>query len=185
MSIPHGTSRTVPARLLAARRRLEGGSKAARRRLEGGEGAHEWAGYALAALAVLRIAWGCVGSRHARFCDFFPTPARLRRYLGRFPPDHEAWPGHNPLGALMVLVLWFMLLLTAVSGWMQEFDAFWGEEWLQRLHELTADAVMIAVTIHVAAVLLMQRLTAAPLIRAMITGRREAWRGCPQRALRT
>ena len=142
--------------------------------LEGGESAHEWVGYALAALVFVRIVWGFVGSQHARFRDFLSTPVRLRQYLERFPPDHRAWPGHNPLGALMVLFLWFMLLLTAASGWMQELDAFWGEEWPQCLHEYAADAVMIAVVVHVAAVLLMQRLTGVSLVRTMISGRRDS-----------
>ena len=87
--------------------------------LEGGESAHEWVGYALAALVFVRIVWGFVGSRHARFRDFLPTPVRLRQYLGRFPPDHRAWPGHNPLGALMVLFLWFgrfSLPVTILAG---------------------------------------------------------------------
>ncbi len=78
------------------------------------------------------------------------------------------------MGALMILFLLFMLLVTVLSGWMQELDAFWGEEWPQRLHEYAADAVMVAVVVHVAAVLLMQRLTGVALIRTMITGRREA-----------
>lgn len=142
--------------------------------LEGGERAHEWAGYALGAVVILRIVWGFVGSRYARFREFLPTPARLRHYLAHFPDNHGDRPGHNPVGALMILFLLVMLLVTALSGWLQELDAFWGEEWPQRLHELAADAVMVAVVVHVAAVLLMQRLTGVALIRAMITGRREA-----------
>ncbi|HSX95551.1 MAG TPA: cytochrome b/b6 domain-containing protein, partial [Hydrogenophaga sp.] len=49
--------------------------------LEEGETPHEWAGYAAAVLVLLRVAWGFVGTRHARFADFWPTPARLRAHL--------------------------------------------------------------------------------------------------------
>ena len=62
------------------------------------------------------------------------------------------------------------LLLTALTGWLQETDRFWGEEWVQRLHEVAADTVMVAVALHVAAVLLMQRLSGKPLLRAMFRG---------------
>lgn len=140
--------------------------------LEGGETPHEWAGYAVAALVLARIGLGLFGRGHARFATFWPTPARLARYLRRFPHGHEEWPGHNPLGGLMILFLLAMLLVTAFSGWLQETDAFWGEEWVQRLHAWSADAVMVAVVVHVLAVLVMPRLTGVPLLRAMITGRR-------------
>ena len=71
--------------------------------LEEGETPHEWAGYLAAALVVARIAWGFIGSRHARFSDFFPTPTRLVAHLRAMrsgAPEHH-W-GHNPLGALMM-----------------------------------------------------------------------------------
>ena len=35
---------------------------------------HQWLGYAALSLAVLRIGWGFVGSRHARFGDFVRSP---------------------------------------------------------------------------------------------------------------
>lgn len=140
--------------------------------LQGGDAPHEWAGYAVLALVTARMALGLLGRGHARFADFWPTPGRLARYLRRFPRAHDEWPGHNPLGALMVLFLLIMLLVTGMSGWLQEADMFWGEEWLQRLHEWSADAVMAAVAVHVLAVLLMQRLTGVALVRAMVTGRR-------------
>lgn len=140
--------------------------------LRGGDARHEWAGYAVLALVTARIGLGVFGGGHARFADFWPTPGRLARYLRRFPPAIDEWPGHNPLGALMVLFMLLMLLVTGVSGWLQETDMFWGEEWVQRLHEWSADAVMAAVALHVLAVLLMQRLTGVALVRAMVTGRR-------------
>lgn len=140
--------------------------------LAGGDAAHEWAGYAVLALVLARIGLGLFGHGHARFAEFWPTPSRLARYLRRFPEGHAEWPGHNPLGGLMILFLLLMLVVTAVSGWLQDTDAFWGEEWVQRLHELSADAVMVAVVVHVLAVFLMQRLTGVPLLRTMITGRR-------------
>lgn len=143
--------------------------------LEAGDPPHEWAGYAIATLVVLRVIWGFTGSYNARFRNFWPTPARLRQHWRqlherRFDPAE----GHNPLGALMILLMLWLLLLTAISGWMQELDAFWGEDWVQMLHTWSADALMIAVVIHVSAVVAMSRISGLALIRTMITGHRRA-----------
>ena len=136
--------------------------------LEGGEDWHARAGYGVAALVLWRIGYGLFGRGPAAFRAFWPTPARLRRYRAVFPDRDGEFSGHNPAGALMILFLLAGLLLTALTGWLQETDRFWGEEWVQRLHEIAADAVMVAVALHVSAVLLMQRLSGKPLLRAMV-----------------
>lgn len=78
---------------------------------------HDWAGYAVLGLIAVRIAWGFVGTRYARFSDFVHRPAvvlghardmlsgRARRYLG-----------HNPLGGVMILALLASLLASGVTG---------------------------------------------------------------------
>ncbi len=43
--------------------------------------AHVYVGYAVAAALGLRILWGLIGTRHARFVDFVPSPRRLLDYL--------------------------------------------------------------------------------------------------------
>lgn len=136
-----------------------------------GETLHQWSGYGAAALVLMRIVWGFVGSTHARFSDFFPTPARLREHLAqlrrREVPQHL---GHNPLGALMMLALMALVIALGITGWMQGTDAFWGEEWLQELHELLARALQLLVALHVLAAIVMSRLEKVDLVRAMITG---------------
>lgn len=144
--------------------------------LEEGEGPHEWVGYLASALVVARVVWGFVGSRHARFSDFFPTPARVFAHLrsmrsGQWP--HH--PGHNPLGALMILLLMGLVLSLGLTGWMQGTDRFFGEEWLQELHEWLAHALIISVGVHASAALLMGRLERTRLVKAMITGVKERY----------
>lgn len=144
--------------------------------LEEGEAPHEWAGYLTTALVVARIVWGFIGSRHARFADFFPTPARLRRHLRGLRSgqvDHH-W-GHNPLGALMMLLLMGLVLALGLTGWLQGTDAFFGEEWLQDLHEWLAHALLIAAGLHAAAAIVMGRIERTRLVRAMVTGVKERY----------
>lgn len=141
--------------------------------LEAGETAHRWVGYSVAALLALRLVWGFVGPRNARFASFLPTPARLRRHWRQLRSrEFDPREGHNPVGALMIVFLIAALALTAISGWMQGLDYFWGEDWVEQLHEYAANTLMLAVAVHVAGVLVMSRLSGLRLIRTMISGRR-------------
>lgn len=139
--------------------------------VDDGERVHQWIGYAASALVLARIVWGFVGTRHARFSDFWPTPARLRAHLADLLAGrHGAQVGHNPLGALMMLALLAVVLALGASGWLQTTDAFWGEEWLQELHEELAEALLGLAGVHVAAALLMSRVERTNLVAAMVSG---------------
>lgn len=150
--------------------------------LEAGDDAHEWVGYVLAALLLARIVWGFIGPQNARFADFWPHKAALRDNLQRFAEYQQAHRNnshHSPLAGLMVLFLLFGLVLTSVSGWMQELDAFWGEDWVQNLHAWSANTVMAAVVIHVLAVLVIQLRYRVPLVRDMLIARKRASDSAP------
>ncbi|MDR2990784.1 MAG: cytochrome b/b6 domain-containing protein [Burkholderiaceae bacterium] len=72
-------------------------------------------GYAALTLVVFRIVWGFIGGYWSRFVRFFPTPARVLRYLkGQARPEDQA--GHNPLGAFSVFALLLLMVAQAVTG---------------------------------------------------------------------
>ena len=132
---------------------------------------HRWLGYGVAALILGRVVWGVIGSPHARFSNFFPTPARVKSYLqALWRGEHPVVVGHNPLGALMIIALLVMLSLLTVSGWMIGLDVFWGIDWPGEIHEALAEVIHVLVGIHVAAVVLSDTLFDEGLLRAMITG---------------
>lgn len=144
--------------------------------LEAGETAHEWTGYTASALVLLRLVWGFVGGRHARFADFFPTPQRLGRHLQALRRGEQPhYDGHNPLGALMMLALMVLVLSLGLTGWLQTTDAYWGEEWLMELHEWLANGLLLAAGLHATAAIVMGRLERTRLIRAMITGHKQRY----------
>ena len=144
--------------------------------LEEGETPHEWAGHLAAALVVARIVWGFIGSRHARFADFFPTPACLRRHVRALLAGRaEHHRGHNPPGALMMLLLMTLVLALGITGWMQGTDRYFGEAWLQDLHELLAHALLLSAGAHAAAALAMGYIERTRLVKAMVTGVKERY----------
>lgn len=84
-----------------------------------GEGsiAHIYAGYTLAALLALRLLWGVIGTKPARFASFPPSPARALAHIRAIRAgEHEKHTSHNPLGALMAYALWGVLGVIIASG---------------------------------------------------------------------
>ncbi|MBL0944913.1 MAG: cytochrome b/b6 domain-containing protein [Hydrogenophaga sp.] len=144
--------------------------------LEEGDPPHEWAGYTAAGLVGLRVLWGFIGPRHARFADFWPTPLRLREHLAALGRgEHPHTPGHNPLGALMMLALMGLVLLLGFTGWLQGTDRFWGNEAVQELHEGLAEALLWLAGLHAVSALIMGRLERTRLVKAMVTGVKERY----------
>ena len=143
--------------------------------LEDGGRAHEVIGYAVAAVLVVRIVWGFVGTRHARFKDFVPSLSRLREYLTLMAQGREPRQiGHNPAAAVMMLVLMALLAAVSITGWMATLDAFWGVEWVEELHEWVAEAILWLALIHAAAALYESYRHGENLVWAMVTGRKRA-----------
>ncbi len=141
--------------------------------LDEGDSPHEWVGYFLGVLLVLRIIWGFIGPHNARFINFFPTLTCIKKHLSDLRDgtvDQEE--GHNPLGGAMVITLMLMLAVVSMSGWMLTWDIFWGSSLMEEIHDISANVTMILVVIHVAAIIVMGRFTQIPLIRTMVTGKR-------------
>lgn len=142
---------------------------------------HVTLGYTMAALVALRIVWGFVGTRHARFADFVRGPAAAWRYVvallnGR--PEHHA--GHNPAGALAIVALLAGIGVTAASGW-ATYDEL-GGHWLEELHEGAANFLLVLVGVHLAGVVVGSLAHRENLVAAMFTGRKHA---PPQEAIRS
>lgn len=84
---------------------------------EGGSLTHVWLGWALMALLLLRLVWGVLGPREARFSAFPPNPlAALRHLRGLLSGQVREHPSHNPAGALMVYAFWALLGVMTVTG---------------------------------------------------------------------
>jgi cytochrome b len=140
---------------------------------------HAWTGYAACGLIFARVIWGFIGTRYARFTDFFPTFSRLKAHFVAMRNRHASSltrvVGHNPLGALMMFALIGLVLALGVTGYLMGTDEYWGEEWLENLHTWLANTLIAAIFVHVAAAIIMSRLERVNLIRAMVTGMK-TWR---------
>ena len=79
---------------------------------------HVYAGYYILGVVAVRILWGFVGTKHARFGGFIASPAAVLDYLKGFvgAGSGRQYLGHNPAGGWMVIALLLSLLATGISG---------------------------------------------------------------------
>jgi len=140
---------------------------------EEGDALHRWMGYAVLALIGIRLLWGFIGTRYARFDDWVPRRGQVREYLReRLAGRSRRRLGHNPAAAVMILSLMGGVTLVGLTGWLQTTDAFFGAEWLEELHEVLAYGVLALVGLHVLAAIGESFHYRENLVRAMVTGRK-------------
>ena len=135
------------------------------------ESFHDAVGYAAGALVGLRVVWGFLGPRYARFAQFVRSPGTVIDYLRAIKDGSESrYIGHNPAGGAMIVVLLAAMAATAVSGWLLTTDAFWGSTVMQHGHSLLAHGVLALVVLHLVGVILASMRHRENLVRAMIVG---------------
>jgi len=141
---------------------------------EPGEDWHTWLGYYATAWLGIRVVWGFVGPRSARWQDFWPTSVRLRAHASALlhrRPYHRL--GHSPIGALVMLLMMACIGTLALSGFaMQEVDALWGADWPMWIHEWAANGLAALVLLHVSAALFESLRLNENLPLSMLTGKR-------------
>jgi cytochrome b len=168
---------------------------------EGGS-VHIALGWAGMALLLLRLIWGFVGPREARFASFPPNPmAALRHLGGLLRGKAPQYPSHNPAGALMAYALWACLAVLMLTGLgmsglspfaQADLEAAVAEgDWsvlveddgeaqgespygdvLEEVHEVAANLILILAVLHVAGVAVESRAMRRNLLAPMLITRR-------------
>jgi len=147
---------------------------------------HLAVGYLALVILVFRLGWGAIGSEHARFSDFLRPWPEVRAYMLRLiaarPPYHL---GHNPLGGWMIVALLATLAVVVATGIAAEaglpgaggiarlVPGFIGRM-LGEVHEGAANLLVLLVFVHIGGVAIHRLLTGERLVRAMVTGEKEA-----------
>lgn len=110
---------------------------------------HMLAGLLLALAVLLRLVWGVVGTRHARWSDLRLDPRQLAGYLkGVVAGGGRRWAGHNPASSWAALAMLALALGLAGTGLAMAAGAAPG--WVEDVHELAANAFLAVALLHVA-----------------------------------
>jgi cytochrome b len=139
---------------------------------------HAYCGYAALALILFRVIWGFVGSWHARFTNFIPSPSTLIAFLRG---QVDGGLGHNPLGALSVIALLGVILIQALTGLFADDDIFFQGPLakyvsnstvalLTSIHRFNQYLIFALVGLHIAAISYYYFAKRENLVGPMVTG---------------
>lgn len=150
---------------------------------------HTYAGYTVLGLILLRIIWGIIGTRHARFSNFVTSPRIAWQYLkDTLLLRAKHYLGHNPAAGAMIVLLLVSLLVTTLSGlatygaiesagplgnWLGNIGET-GEDILEEVHEFFASFTVLLVVIHVGGVIIESLVHRENLVRSMLNGYKNA-----------
>lgn len=161
---------------------------------------HALIGYLIAGLLGLRLIWGVIGTKYARFSNFTCRPSVIKAYLQSLMSRHpKHYLGHNPAGGAMVLIMLATLALVTWTG-LETYAAegkgplahisleisvahadsdHWrsggrgGDEFWEELHEFSVSLMLLLIFVHIAGVIISSLLHRENLVRAMLTGRKK------------
>ncbi|MCW9089128.1 MAG: cytochrome b/b6 domain-containing protein [Gammaproteobacteria bacterium] len=143
---------------------------------------HLFAGYLALGLVLFRLVWGVMGGRYARFSQFVRGPAVVLSHLRHlFERERRHEPGHNPAGAVAIVLMLGLVFALGVTG----LVVLGGEEGFGPLagfftvaqgvtlhgwHEWLGWALLIVVLLHLVGVALESVLQRRNLPRSMVSG---------------
>lgn len=142
---------------------------------------HAIIGLVLLAMVILRIVWGLVGTRYARFGSFIYGPGKLLAYsMGVITGKGTRYVSHNPGSAYAIFAMLAIIVGLGVTGVMMSQ----GNESVEELHELLAYAMLAVVAVHILGVIIHSLRHRENITASMIHGHKSAEEGCGIRSSR-
>ena len=136
---------------------------------DSGDYPHRLLGYIAVVVVVARITWGVFTRSNGQLRRLRPSVRETLLYASQLRKGAiPRYVGHNPLAVWMIWLIWSVVLLLGVTGWMSRLDAFWGDDTVHLVHELLADLLLACVGLHLVAVAVMSVLLKENLVLSML-----------------
>lgn len=133
---------------------------------------HMILGLTLGFAVLLRIVWGFVGSRYARFSSFSLKPSDLIGYFkSAFTSLTKRQLGHNPASSWAALVMMVWALVLGVTGYLMTNADM--KESLEDIHELFANTFLLVAIGHILGILFHTYRHKDPIGLSMVTGEKK------------
>lgn len=159
---------------------------------------HAWLGHVLLITLSLRLIWGFVGNKYARFSDIVPLKTsqwqgivhNIKWYLSGFKGRAAKAIGHDPLAAVFYTILLVVLIVQVITGVLisgVELNTFPGtlflggmseaemEEFghaLEEVHELGYFYILFFIAAHLVGLVVHEVREKTGLLTSMINGKK-------------
>jgi cytochrome b len=132
---------------------------------------HAIIGLTLAGMVVLRLVWGFIGTRYARFGSFTFGPRAVFEYtMTALRGGGKRHIGHNPGSAYAIFAMLALLMVLAITGVLMSQ----GNETFEEVHEVSAYALVGVAAAHVLGVASHTLRHRENISASMIHGRKRA-----------
>lgn len=133
---------------------------------------HMMLGLTLAFAVILRIFWGFVGSKYARFSSFALNPKEVIQYFKALITGKTIRTlGHNPASSWIAVIMMGLALTLALSGYKMTTGG--DKDSIKEIHELFANGFLVAAILHVLGVFFHSVKHKDSIWRAMIDGKKD------------
>jgi cytochrome b len=130
---------------------------------------HALLGLVIGLMVVLRIIWGFMGSRYARFSSFVFSPKDLIGYVrDAFSGKGKRYIGHNPGSGYAIFAMFVLLSGIVATGLLSQAGKIFEE-----LHEFFVYTMIAVVTAHVLGVIWHTIRHKENIAFSMVTGTKE------------
>lgn len=109
------------------------------------------------------------GDAPHRYAGYFALSLVALKVVLSLKNKEESQTGF--LKNLVHILIWGLVVLLALTGWMMSLDRFWGEDWLERIHEYLSHSLKVLVLLHLLGVFWDAYKFKRPTWLLMVTGR--------------
>lgn len=137
---------------------------------------HMLLGLVLVGVVGLRMVWGLVGSRYARFSSFPLKPNEFFQYFRDFVSGKTTRTlGHNPASSWAASIMMALALGLGLTGYLMTSGG--NKEAFEDLHELLANTFIVVAIVHVTGVILHSIRHKDWIGLSMLSGKKKAIEG--------